>query len=465
MADQTCNICVESFNMTTRKEVTCTNCSIDICAKCIKRYLGSTFAEPHCMQCKEVYTKEFMDTNFSERYRKMAFKEVRVKHVVDEEKKILPQLMKRAEAYKSWMDLDSDMRKKEKEAGKMRKELYNQELAMKQLLMSATPNTELIQESITNFEKLTAEMRAFNIALDQLFNERNRMYDIYMNGDNSSIIRVMKCVSDGCRGFLNNEYTCTLCNTQVCKDCHAVVHENHVCKQEDIDSVKLIREETRPCPSCQTNITKTDGCDQMWCTTCHTTFSWNTGRIETGRIHNPHYIAWVKQNNKIMPRELGDVPCGGMPEIKDVHKTFADVGVPKFYFAYVSAVHKLAVYVANQEMRRYPIQEGRCHDMNMISIKYMIGSVSETIWKNKLYTLAKTKEMNREKRLILDTLLACLIDCFRVIVLSTKVEDIMQVFEEMEELREYFNENMKNLSARFDIKASKQIPVDWCKLC
>jgi uncharacterized protein YajQ (UPF0234 family) len=41
----------------------------------------------------------------------------------------------------------------------------------------------------------------------------------------------------------------------------------------------------------------------------------------------------------------------------------------------------------------------------------------------------------------------------------------MQVFEEMEELREYFNENMKNLSARFDLKASKQIPIDWYKLC
>ena len=50
-------------------------------------------------------------------------------------------------------------------------------------------------------------------------------------------------------------------------------------------------------------------CDQMWCTNCHTAFSWRTGTIEN-RVHNPHYYEWMRRtNNGEVPREVGDNPC------------------------------------------------------------------------------------------------------------------------------------------------------------
>jgi len=49
-------------------------------------------------------------------------------------------------------------------------------------------------------------------------------------------------------------------------------------------------------------------CDQMWCTQCHTAFSWRTGRIET-TIHNPHYYEWMRRHGTL-ERDPNDIQCG-----------------------------------------------------------------------------------------------------------------------------------------------------------
>lgn len=134
---------------------------------------------------------------------------------------------------------------------------------------------------------------------------------------------VRACPAADCRGFLSTAWKCGLCNVWVCPDCHDIKKEqkddSHKCDPGAIETAKLLAKEAKPCPKCAAQISKIDGCDQMWCTQCHTSFSWRTGQeTKDGEwIHNPHYYEWMRRNGKVIPRTPGDPgragvdPCGG----------------------------------------------------------------------------------------------------------------------------------------------------------
>lgn len=85
----------------------------------------------------------------------------------------------------------------------------------------------------------------------------------------------------------------------------------HECEPDRVATARLLTRETRPCPSCKAMIMKDSGCNQMFCTLCHTAFDWVTGEVETGRIHNPHYYEWLRLEAGAGPirREVGDGGC------------------------------------------------------------------------------------------------------------------------------------------------------------
>ena len=57
------------------------------------------------------------------------------------------------------------------------------------------------------------------------------------------------CMNISCDGFLNEDLTCLTCLHQFCSHCEKQLDEGHICKQEDIDSVDVIRSCVK-CPTC-----------------------------------------------------------------------------------------------------------------------------------------------------------------------------------------------------------------------
>lgn len=473
----TCSICIGTFNMTVRKKVTCDNCEADICSKCIKRYLADTVQEPNCMNCHQLYTKEFLTTNFTKTYQRTALRKVRETRLVEREKQHLPELQHRADALRNYNTLRKELSTYYSEMSK-HKEIVSllkaTERTLKQLLdkpqLAEIEHIEKKESVIQQLENTTARIAEKDYAIDVLHKQINAIYDkqekfynIFKNGGTIAVARVQPCIIEGCKGFIGNDNACGLCKVVVCPHCLLENVDGHECKQEDIDTVKAIKEETRPCPSCQTPIFKTDGCDQMWCTQCHTTFSWNTGRIERGHVHNPHYIQWMRNKQNTMPREVGDVPCGGLPPLKHIQDKLQDLQVPTVYIVYLTLIYKMAQYIETKEMPRYPVHAGRDDSINIISIRYLADELSERRWITSLFQIEQTREINRENRLLLDMILAVIIDYFHNITVHDTKEQVMQTIDEIEEMRKYYNNTTKNLNASFDTTRFKAISIDWQK--
>jgi hypothetical protein len=171
-------------------------------------------------------------------------------------------------------------------------------------------------------DKLTKEIRELRRkheeeirVLNQYHGELVARRNICLNRktqERSSFVRA--CPQEECRGFLSTQWKCGICEKWTCPTCHVIKGYTrdapHTCNPDDVATAALIATDTKPCPKCATGIFKIDGCDQMWCTQCHTAFSWRTGRIEN-HIHNPHFFEWQRRTGGGQaPRNPNDVQCG-----------------------------------------------------------------------------------------------------------------------------------------------------------
>ena len=111
----------------------------------------------------------------------------------------------------------------------------------------------------------------------------------------ATIVFIGRCSSGECKGYINAiGCKCGLCATKYCDKCMSVSDNKHVCNPDDVATCKLLKKDTKPCPTCATPIFRTEGCSQMFCTQCNVVFDWFTMKIEQdeNRMHNPYYYAW-----------------------------------------------------------------------------------------------------------------------------------------------------------------------------
>ena len=61
---ETCSVCWNDYNKSTRKKISCNFCDLECCRECIRTYLLQTTETPHCMECKNKWELDFTKKQF-----------------------------------------------------------------------------------------------------------------------------------------------------------------------------------------------------------------------------------------------------------------------------------------------------------------------------------------------------------------------------------------------------------------
>jgi hypothetical protein len=145
-----------------------------------------------------------------------------------------------------------------------------------------------------------------NIALSKKLNNIGKQNKLYVKNLVTKSNRM--CMNSHCNGKMNQDFECLKCSTKFCKECEKVLKENHVCKKEDLESLKLISSIPK-CPKCNIAIERSEGCNGMTCASCQTTFDYSTGQVSDHGSHNiivgPQKTKFKFDFKQSYPEEIG----------------------------------------------------------------------------------------------------------------------------------------------------------------
>lgn len=464
MENDICNICCDKFTTHLRKPVLCNYCNDTTCLKCTKTYLLTTTQDAHCMNCRNGWTREFLDSVLSKTWMDGEYKKRREDVLCEREKSMLPETMPHVEHYLQVKKLNNDINEIRNKKRKLLDDTahirYLYDGTIDELLEAYKKKQEVSDKEY----ELNKEIGFLQYHLNLLM-RRNQVVE------RKQFVRA--CPADGCRGFLSTQWKCGLCNVWVCPDCHEIKglekDAEHTCQPENVATAKLLSKDSKPCPKCASMIFKIDGCNQIFCTQCHIAFDWVSGRIETGRIHNPHYYEYLRTvNNGAVPREPGDAPCGGMPNTYWLRRQFGNT-VPVNLQDKILSVLRMYYHIEAVEVPRHRVD--LVTNNRDLRIKFLANEMDEQELKRLLQQREKQHTKKREIMMVLQMFLQVTSDITQRMTelvnarnntaagssffgnpTKKYIEDLENIMVEYDNLKVYSNNCLEKISKRYNNK-------------
>lgn len=440
MKMEECVICCSTYT----KSVSCKLCEYKTCYACFSRYIIEGTITPKCMKCEKPWTRKHLLESFGNYFVTHKYKHKRENILFELEKSLLPDTQPLAARAKKIAEYDKTVNNLRDKQRELVNYINNLDVGILQ---------EEFEEYLQNRKTLRIQCCAIDEDITNIYLRKNRIMqrDLSM-GKKTSVNKLMiKCPQEECRGYVNTRnMKCGLCEIQLCQSCHEIYdEENHTCNQQTIDTVKLLMHDTKNCPSCKSMIYKIEGCDQMFCTVCQTAFSWRTGEIVHGRIHNPHYYEYLRKNGGA-GREVGDIPCGGIPPHQLIRKLF------KFNEdVIIDTIYALCIHVELVEIPHYNVNnvQGNLD----LRIDYLNDVISLENFKRELQKREKAMNKKREISTILNTFVIVSSDIFRRMI----DDKTIPYLREFESIKEFTNESLMDVSRVYTSCVVPIIDDNW----
>ena len=447
-----CDVCCEQINKSNHALVICPFCPFSACVTCHERYLCDTVEDAHCMSCRKGWTRETLVDNFTQKFVSKTYKQRREDLLFERERSLMPATQPYVELERRIRSLNpkiAELKKRRDDAHQEWNRVSNLRLAPLAVEHGVTTEFEasIIRHRLAQEERKVVSNIQFDI--DHLEWQQvqlmNRLHGGQVEHEKRQFVRA--CPFADCKGFLSTVWKCGMCENWACPECHEVKGPNkdseHTCDPNNVATAQLLAKDSRNCPKCAAMIFKINGCDQMYCTQCHTAFSWRTGRIETGTVHNPHYYEYMRARGTLA-RNPGDVPCGGFPDYVAVLTNLRNMPRADSRYALIANAHRAYGHCQWAVIPRY--DTNRIEDNRDLRIKFMIGDISNDIFKSKIQQREKARQRKTDIRNVMEMLLAVLNDLFQAFVQDKEVDTLCT---SLRELQNHVNLTLDKISTRY----------------
>lgn len=477
-----CPICVGAYTAKLNKAIKCERCPFVACKNCVQYHLLSIETLPSCMDCKVPWTRPFLVNNLPRTWVNGPLKTHIEVVLLSQEKSLIPATMQAVEEHKAKMvakEACAEAKREQDKVTTVLREKY-EELSAKRDEMLRVPFEERDQSIVDSYNTMKKEVERLSSEWDLARFKKSRAwsdrYDLkykFENGASSSSSTAVEerrqftypCPGEGCRGFLSTRWKCMVCSVNVCSDCHEIKkddEEEHTCTEENLQTAKMIKSETKPCPKCGVRIFKTEGCDQMFCTSCHSPFSWTTGKIINGAIHNPHYFEWLQKQNPqgVVGIDQVDRLCGNNAQLRIPRVTQKYFG--EVYTEFFETFTRLIVHVREVTMPAFNIGRDALEYQKDLRIKYILNEIDEETWKTLVQRREKKAQKNKDYHNVYDLLVQAGRDMLQSMssdrsLYSHDREEALECarkyFVEMKGLLSFIADTMDIVAKQYDSKA------------
>lgn len=376
-----CEICLTKYRR--NNCYICGICRISSCIDCLLKYIidYSNLSRPKCIGCRDIIPFELYSVIFTGKNLEKLSKYMK-KVVIAEAIPFLPVIQQIMNTKKRISELELRIAEVEECIEKLEKSKKDIDVKIR-LFQLENGDNNLLTIFVEEKSVIMRQIKDLYDIVDRYYTEVMELREILKGNMIKNVEYNTKCPEEGCRGYLDDSFTCGLCSSKICRKCYVVEimveDEEHKCRKNDLKTMQLILEKTKPCPKCGTRIEKTVGCDQMWCIKCFTAFSYETLEIIKDNFHNPHHQEWLKRNR------VANILEGHIDEINTVvsHKYIGESWILNNYLSValhiVGTMDRISRYMETIEGKNNNPIDIYIH----IDEKYLKGKYSKKKWGKK----------------------------------------------------------------------------------
>ena len=331
-----CLVCCDSA-----KGHPCHSCDYPVCRGCTRRCLEMG-GDPACMQCQRPFPPEELALRVGKVYVATTYR--RLRHA-----RILRRELHSLHLVDGWTEAEAERRRLQAEV-------------------------KLALQAFRQTKDWASQLR-----VRELHSQLRRLADAPALTDGAERIQCAVC-SARLPPSSSELVRCALCVAHTCTVCRCVVDvplSSHVCDPSTLESLKWIQTQCRPCVLCGAASYRESGCSVMWCVGCRQFWNWDTGRVISQRVapHNPDHREWLQRTSD-PPREVGDVPCGGMVDTESLHTALLREFAARLYVsegAPVVVVAAGSLEVAQRLRHDFPRTWNSDETLRRVRVGYRLG--------------------------------------------------------------------------------------------